>query len=111
MTEVEIEIEDEILPHAWRNLCAGMIVQAAIRVEECFKLKRSYDHFDRIGGGTAMRWLEGGDAVVTFEEACEASGLNAEMLRKAIIERARSRKRMPQWHPDRPKKICRPRTQ
>lgn len=107
MNEIKIEIEDEILPHAWRNLCAGMIVQAAIRVEEFFKLRRGHDN---LGGGTAMRWLEGGDAVITFDEACEASGVNADVLRDAIIERARNRRRMPQWHPDRPKKICRPHT-
>lgn len=108
--DLELEIDDEILPHVWRNLCAGMILQAAIRVEECFKLRRSCEH-GAIGGETAMRWLEGSDAVVTFQEACDATGVDSETIKTEIIERARARKRMPQWHPDRPKKICRPHTQ
>lgn len=103
--ETELEIEDEVLPHAWRNFCAGMILQAAMRVEEVTKVGRA--GHKEFSSDVALRWLNGEEAVVPFAEACEATGINPDTIRDEIIRRAERRKRLPQWNPDRPKRIFR----
>ena len=105
---LEMELPDSLLAPAWRNLCAGLIVQAACRIEEDYKLSPNY--FSKqamLEKATAKSWLEGKDSVITFNEACESIGVDPDSIKDAILERAKLRKRLP-CDPNRPRRIQRP---
>ena len=108
---LEMDLPDSLLAPAWRNLCAGLIVQAACRVEDEHKLIPQYRSGSKqamLEKATARKWLEGEpDAVITFEEACESIGVDPDAIKEAILERAKDRKRLP-CDPRRPTRIQRP---
>lgn len=107
---LEMELPDSLLAPAWRNLCAGLIVQAACRVEDDYKLLPNYRSNSKqamLERSTAKSWLEGKDGVITFREACESIGVDPDTIKDAILERAKLRKRLP-CDPNRPRRIQRP---
>ena len=107
---LEMELPDSLLAPAWRNLCAGLIVQAACRIEDDYKLIPNYRSSSKqamLEKATAKSWLEGGDGVITFNEACESIGVDPDTIKDAILERAKLRKRLP-CDPNRPRRIQRP---
>ena len=108
---LEMELPDSLLEPAWRNLCAGLVVQAACRIEDDYKLLPNYRSTCKqamLEKATAKAWLEGEDnAVITFDEACSTLGIDPDSIRDAILERAKHRKRLP-CDPRRPTRIQRP---
>jgi len=44
---------------------------------------------------TAMKWLDGGVGLVTFEDCCEAMGVLPQKAREKILARAHERRRNP----------------
>jgi hypothetical protein len=107
----ELDLPDEMLEPVWRNLCAGLIVQAAMRIEDEYKLLPK-DHSCRkrafVERKVARKWLDGEEAIITFDEACRAVGLCPGAIKEKIVERAALRKRLPMTDPERPVRISRP---
>lgn len=99
-------IEDHALAGGWRLLCVGILHHAVAKAECDGKLYRTGSQY-RIHGASghdkerlnqrvqAREWLKGGTGTITFEECCEALGVDAERARSRILARAHERRRMP----------------
>jgi hypothetical protein len=100
------KIEDEILMGGWRCLCIGLLLQAVQNAEKDGKLMRFNGTKNLEGSGLdkeliyqrlqSREWLKGGRGLVTFEDCCEAMGINPDRARQMIKEWARVRKRVPE---------------
>ncbi len=77
---------------AYRRLCAALVAQSAFVLADRGRwLKRNhkksallYRQELRRQREAARRWIDGGDAVVPFREACEALDLGEDGLRAAL---------------------------
>jgi hypothetical protein len=83
-------LERHELDGAWRRLCGAMIGQAALSLgSREFAPCRSKNGAFYRGlmaeyRTVARAWIEGGDALIPFEEACEAIDLNPEYALRGI---------------------------
>jgi len=93
--DLGVDVPDEFLDVVWRNLCAGLIVHAAARVEESVKLRRNHSWRAITCVSTALRWLEGSNSLIPYSEACRAVGVDPDKTKQAIEVRANARKRKP----------------
>ena len=91
--EEEQQIDDEIgqlslkeLDGAWRRLCGNIALQTASMVAPHSKprSKRWWSREQREQRIAAKRWLEGGDAVITYEECVQTLHLSPELFRKTL---------------------------
>jgi hypothetical protein len=92
-----VDLPDEVIEPAWRNLCAALLCHTAARVEEDTKLVHRFAA-TKPGGlniSAAVRWLGGGVGAVTLEEACDAVGYSPDRYRESVMRLAKSRKRVP----------------
>jgi hypothetical protein len=110
MVSTTESIEDDIVAGGWRLLCVGLLHQAAVKVDACSRKKKkplyqigSQPH--RLQGSSgldkevlkqraqARDWVRGGIGAVTFEDACDAIGVDPSRARKKILERAESQRK------------------
>lgn len=81
-------------------LCAGIMVQAVQRLEaEGLRADNQVRYHTGADGGNvkevvyqtqeARRWVEGGVGLITFEDCCDAMGVDSHKARKAIEEHCR----------------------
>lgn len=91
--EEEQQIDDEIgqlslkeLDGAWRRLCGNIALQTASMVAPHSKPRseRWWSREQREQRIAAKRWLEGGDAVITYEECVQTLHLSPELFRKTL---------------------------
>jgi len=96
----------EALEGAWRSLCVGMLAQGILKVEASSKLHKPGSKQKCNGDGgldkellkqkaEAKKWISGGVGIVTFEECCEAAGVDPERARERIAGWCRDRRRKP----------------
>jgi len=99
-------IEYEAVAGAWRSLCIGVLLQGIQRVEADSKLFKRGSRYktDGLGGldkellnqrVQAREWIAGGIGTITFEECCEAVGVDPGWTRKKVEEWCRERRRRP----------------
>ena len=75
---------------AYRRLCASMIAHAAFVLADvgnrCLRTRQDeYEHQVLKRQRQAARgWVRGGDAVLTFAEACEAIDMDADRVREGM---------------------------
>lgn len=96
----------------WHYLCVGVLHQAVNRLasETNVWSKQRVESRIKTGGGgdkevlrqrgTAREWIEGGVGLVTFEDCCEAMGVEPARAREKILEHCGRRKREkpdPEW--------------
>lgn len=96
-------IESEILMGGWRFLCIGVLLQAVQNAEKDGKLMRFKGTRKLEGNGLdkemlnqrlqSREWLKGGTGLVTFEDCCDAMGVEPVKARELINQRARNRSR------------------
>jgi hypothetical protein len=100
------DIEHEALAGGWRSLCVGVLLQAIQRAEASSKLCKPElkRRLDGHGGwdkeilnqrSVARTWIEGGIGTITFEDCCEAVGVDPDRTRSRIYDWCQSRKRKP----------------
>lgn len=99
-------IEDEILMGGWRCLCVGVLLQAVQNAEADGKLVRFKGTKNLEGSGLdkellkqrmqSREWLQGGTGLVTFEDCCDAMGVEPDRARQMIKSWVRGRKRRPE---------------
>ena len=79
-------LSEKELAGAWRRICGAMIIQGAVAtcLEPHEKGKRWNSSSERTEREIARNWVQGADAIVTFEEASETLGLNAGYLRRSM---------------------------
>ena len=74
---LEMELPDSLLAPAWRNLCRTNSTQLLVlRMTTLIPNYRSSSKQAMLEKATAKSWLEGGDGVITFNEACESIGVD-----------------------------------
>lgn len=91
-----IAVEREVCAGGWRMLCAGLLVQAVQRLEAEGLRAGSPKYMTGADGGNlkesvfqrreAKQWVDGGIGTITFEDCCEALGVDAERARKSIAK-------------------------
>jgi len=102
-----IDIEHESMSGAWKCLCVNMMIQTIQRLEWEYKLHRpgSNNRLDGNGGldkevlyqrMSAKKWLDGGVGTITFEDCCDAIGLEPEYVRRGIADFCQRMRRKPQ---------------
>lgn len=94
MTQEEAqEIDDEIgqlslkeLDGAWRRLCGNIALQTASLISPHSKPRseRWWSKEQREQRNTARRWMEGGDAVITYDECVKTLHLSPERFRNIL---------------------------
>lgn len=95
-----VALEREVCAGGWRMLCAGMMVQTVQRLEaETLRPARQVRYHSGADGGNvkevvyqtqeARRWVEGGVGTITFEDCCDALGVDCRKARQAIEEHCR----------------------
>lgn len=104
----EISIDNHTLAAAWRGLVLGMLLHTVRHAELATKVCRRKNGYkfleDSINKNTlqnettAMRWLEGGMGLVTWEEACEVLGVDPDRARNALLARCKEVSRKPGCH-------------
>ena len=79
-------LSEKELAGAWRRICGAMIIQGAVAtcLEADEKKSKWISRSERQEKSRARDWVQGADAVVTFEEAAETLGLNPECLRRSM---------------------------
>ena len=79
-------LSEKELAGAWRRICGAMIIQGAVAtcIAPTANERNRNRPADRHERDTACGWVDGADAIVTFEEAAETLGLNAECLRRSM---------------------------
>jgi hypothetical protein len=79
-------LSEKELAGAWRRLCGAMIIQGAVAtcLESHSADKNWNSRAQREQSETARDWVNGNGGVITFEEAAETLGLNAEVLRNRM---------------------------
>ena len=76
---IEMELTERQLSPAWRNVCSGLIEQAAGLIEEDDKLSpRYFSKQAMLEKDTAKSWFEGKDSVITFNEESESIGVDSD---------------------------------
>ena len=107
-----MRLDDYEVEGAWRSLCSTMLLQSVQGLEAASKLNRcrraSVAGSSRVNSAKAgmevrasrrkaiaSEWFVGGIGTITYEDCCEASGLNPEVMRRKIQEWCSQRKRMP----------------
>jgi hypothetical protein len=100
-------LEHESMAGAWRCLCLNMMIHSIQRLEWESKLHKPGCIYRLDGNGgldkevlhqrtSAKRWLEGGVGTITFEDCCEALGLEPDYVRRGIEDFCYRMKRKPQ---------------
>jgi hypothetical protein len=100
------DIESEALEGGWKSLCVGVLLQGVQRMEASSKLFKPGSRHKIEGNGGADKellhqrtqaraWLEGGVGAITFEDCCNAMGVDPERTRRKIVDWCHSRKRKP----------------
>ena len=94
MTQEESQqIDDEIgelslqeLDGAWRRICGNIVLQTVNMVSPHSKPRseRWWSKEQREQRIAANRWIEGGDAVISYEEAVSALRLEPDRFREAV---------------------------
>lgn len=112
MDGVEFEGHSAVVNAAWHNLCVGVLLQAVQRMAAEMNLFNAPQHQrpDCNGGGfckerihqkaQAREWLDGGQGVITYEEACEELGVDPDRAREKILAWCQTKKRSRLPHPD-----------
>lgn len=99
-------IQDDILTGAWRALCVRLLTQAVQRMAAETNLfhRAAYIKKNSRGGNCkegiyqkreARSWIDGGVGVITYEECCEAMGVDPDRAREKIVTYCHARKREP----------------
>jgi hypothetical protein len=80
-------------------LCAGLLVQAVQRLESDGLKRAAPKYLTGADGGCvketafqrreAKQWVDGGTGTITFEECCEAIGVDPVRARRSIEEHCR----------------------
>ena len=102
------DIEGEAIAGGWRALCVGVLLQGIQKAEADSKLYKPGIKTRGEGHGgvdkevlkqraNAKKWIEGGVGIVTFEECCEAVGVDPDVTREKIKDWCNDRKRRPQF--------------
>lgn len=98
----EITIDNHTLAAAWRGLLLGMMIHTAQNVERATKVgRRGWGSCPSINKNTihneseSVLWIEGGRGAVTWEEACEALGVNPEFARERLLSKCHEVRRKP----------------
>jgi hypothetical protein len=103
---VSASIDDDIMNGAWRQLCVGLLLQAVhrLRAETNLFHPGAYVKAQPRGGNCkegiyqkreARSWIDGGIGTITYEECCEAVGVDPDRAREKILEHCRARRRKP----------------
>jgi hypothetical protein len=96
-------IEDATVQGAWHYLCVGVLTQAVTRAAEAtnlWALKQNASvryGIDKEGihqRETAKRWLAGGVGTITFEDCCDAMGIDPDRAREKIQRYCYQRRRV-----------------
>ena len=104
------DLEPEALAGAWKYLCVNVLFQGVHMAERESKLCRPGSRWKLNGQGGidkelihqktgAREWIAGDRGVVTFEECCEAMGVDPERARQKIMQYCHDRKRKPLKRP------------
>lgn len=99
-------LESEVVEGGWRSLCIGVLLQAVQRVEASSKLFKPGAKVKMTGSGgmdkellkqrtQAREWFYGRVGLVTFEDCCEAMGVEPDRTREKIMQWCEERKREP----------------
>lgn len=99
-------IEDEIVAGGWKCLCAGVLLQAVQRLSSERKMHPRGSQYRMSGASgldkeilhqksNAKEWLAGGIGLITFEDCCDAVGVDPERAREKIESHCRSRRSVP----------------
>jgi hypothetical protein len=100
------DVNGEVLAGGWRLLCVGVMHQAVARIEAEGKVCKVGSRYRMHGASgldkerlhqrvQAREWLKGGVGLVSFEDCCEALGVDPERARNKILARAHERRRKP----------------
>ena len=107
-----MRLDDYEVEGAWRSLCSTMLLQSVQTLEAASKLYRCTracvsgssrakkanarrDVHNSRRRVVATEWFAGGVGTITYEDCCEASGLNPEVMRHRIEDWCKQRKRTP----------------
>lgn len=70
---------------AWKRLCCDMISRAALTATVGFRqADLGSPEERRYAREVAIRWIDGGVGVVTFEEACSGAGVSSSYARMKL---------------------------
>jgi hypothetical protein len=65
---------------AWQNLCGCMVAETCKTMRRDY-IRRKDEVMDKV---KAKKWLDGGGAVITFEDVCLTLGIDKQRTKKAI---------------------------
>lgn len=108
LAELCPDLPDEVVPFAWRNLCARLVLEAALSIERSrkrIKNQRGSEKYQPVSESEALEWVAGGPAVIPYAEACECLGCCGDRLRERMLERAERLKRRPYVGLERPLRL------
>lgn len=96
-------IEDDAMIGAWHHLCVGVMLHAVRRVAEsrslwvgklCQKENGGVDKEVSYQREVARRWIEGGIGLITYEDCCDALGVDPARAREKILDYAHRMRRV-----------------
>jgi|688.fasta_scaffold574207_3 hypothetical protein len=95
-----VAVEREVCAGGWRFLCAALLVQTVQKLQAESIPKARPNYLVKSAGGyvkesayqrrDARAWLGGGVGMITFEDCCDALGVDSERARKAIETHCKS---------------------